>query len=41
MAAFDLVLLVEMKGMKKKQSFLLMGRKVFITGCGILVEASK
>ena len=40
MAAFDLVLLVEMKGMKKKQSLLLMmGRKVFITGCGITGEA--
>ena len=41
MAAFDLVLLVEMKGMKKKQSLLLMMRKVFITGCGITGEASK
>ena len=38
MAAFDLVLLVEMKGIKKKQCLLLM---VFITGCGIAVEASK
>ena len=29
MAAFFLVLLVEMKGMKKKQSLLLMGKKSF------------